>query len=68
LTALRDHNETLKGENEALKSQLAAERARTEKAIAAFSALAERLDALAAERAKPWGGGSWAENWAAGKV
>lgn len=26
----------------------------TEKAIAAFSALAERLDALAAERAKPW--------------
>jgi hypothetical protein len=31
-----------------------AEQAQTEKAIAAFSALAERLDALAAERAKPW--------------
>ena len=41
---------------------------KTEKAIAAFSALAEQLDALAAERAKPWGGGSWAENRAAGKV
>jgi hypothetical protein len=27
---------------------------RTEKAISAFAALAERLDALAAERAKPW--------------
>jgi hypothetical protein len=33
---------------------LAAERAKTEKAIAAFAALAERLDALAAERARPW--------------
>jgi hypothetical protein len=33
---------------------LAAERAQTEKAIAAFTSLAERLDALAAERAKPW--------------
>jgi DNA repair exonuclease SbcCD ATPase subunit len=35
-------------------ADLAAERAQTEKAIAAFAALAERLDALAAERAKPW--------------
>ena len=33
---------------------LAAEQAQTEKAIAAFASLAERLDALAAERAKPW--------------
>ena len=30
------------------------ERAQTEKAIAAFSALADRLDQLAAERARPW--------------
>jgi hypothetical protein len=35
-------------------ADLAAERARTDKAIAAFSALADRLDQLAAERAKPW--------------
>ena len=37
-----------------LGADLAAERARTEKAIAAFRALADRLDALAAEHAKPW--------------
>jgi hypothetical protein len=36
MNALEAHIETLKGENEALKS------------------LAERLDALAAERARPW--------------
>jgi chromosome segregation ATPase len=35
-------------------ADLKAEQARTEKAIAAFASLAERLDALAAERAKPW--------------
>jgi hypothetical protein len=36
-------------------AELKAEQARTEKAIAAFSALAERLDAMAAERARrPW--------------
>jgi hypothetical protein len=33
---------------------LAAERARADKAIAAFASLAERLDALATERARPW--------------
>jgi hypothetical protein len=33
---------------------LATEKARTEKAIAAFAALADRLDALAATRARPW--------------
>jgi hypothetical protein len=68
LHALEAHIATLKGENETLKAQLAsaesrlgagaaaleAERARTEKAISAFSSLAERLDPLAAERAKPW--------------
>jgi hypothetical protein len=35
------------------RAKVEAERARTDKAIAAFSALAERLDALAEERAKP---------------
>jgi len=35
-------------------AQLKAEQAQTEKAIGAFAALAERLGALAAERAKPW--------------
>ena len=36
------------------RAKVEAERARTEKAIAAFASLAERLDAMAAERAKPW--------------
>ena len=35
-------------------ADLAGERAKTEKAIAAFASLADRLDALAAERARPW--------------
>jgi hypothetical protein len=35
-------------------ASLAAEQAKTEKAIAAFASLADRLDQLAAERAKPW--------------
>jgi hypothetical protein len=35
-------------------ADLKAEQAKTEKAIAAFASLAERLDALAAERARPW--------------
>jgi hypothetical protein len=68
MTALERHIKTLQSENEVLKQQLAAadarnaqhvaelagERARTEKAITAFAALAERLDALAVERARPW--------------
>jgi hypothetical protein len=61
LHALEAHIVTLKGENETLKGQLAAavaslaaERAQTEKAIAAFAALADRLDALAVERLRPW--------------
>ena len=36
------------------RAKVEAERARTEKAIAAFAALAERLDVLAAERSRPW--------------
>ena len=36
-------------------ADLAAERARTEKAIAAFESLAQRLEEMAAQRAiKPW--------------
>ena len=68
LHALEAHIATLKGENEALKGQLSragaqlaaaatdleAERSRTSTAIAAFAGLAERLDMLAAERARPW--------------
>jgi hypothetical protein len=37
-----------------LAGDLAAERARTSAAISAFSALADRLDQLAATRARPW--------------
>ena len=35
-------------------ADLAAERARADKAIAAFASLADRLDALAATRARSW--------------
>jgi hypothetical protein len=35
-------------------AELKTEQAQTEKAIAAFSALADRLDPPAAERARPW--------------
>jgi len=65
VTALESHIKTLQGDNEALKEQLAgaaadlaadlaAERDRADKAIAAFASLADRLDALAAEQARPW--------------
>ena len=61
ITALEAHVETLKRQLTAAEARLAqhvadltAEKARTEKAIEAFSALADRLDALAAERANPW--------------
>ena len=37
-----------------LSADLAAERARTEKAFAAFSALADRLDVLTAAPRRPW--------------
>jgi chromosome segregation ATPase len=39
---------------DAERLDLTAERAKTEKAIAAFAQLAERLDALAMERSRPW--------------
>jgi hypothetical protein len=43
-----------KAKLEAERAKVEAERARTDQAIAAFSSLAERLDALAAERSRPW--------------
>ena len=61
IKALEAHVETLKGQLTAAEARLAqhvadltAEKARTEKAIEAFAALTDRLDALAAERANPW--------------
>jgi septal ring factor EnvC (AmiA/AmiB activator) len=41
-------------ERAVLVAQIAAERTNAERAIAAFASLADRLDALAAERARPW--------------
>jgi hypothetical protein len=35
-------------------AEFSAERERADKAIAAFAQLADRLDALAADRARPW--------------
>jgi hypothetical protein len=49
LDALREHNETLKGEVELLKGQLAAERERADRAIAELVELARRLTAQTAE-------------------
>ena len=54
IAALEDHNATLKADVERLDADLAHERERADKAIGAFAALAERLDALAAARARPW--------------
>ena len=53
-TALTGHIETLKDENGRLAQQLAEAQAQASAAIAAFASLADRLDALAAERARPW--------------
>lgn len=54
IKALGDHVETLKLQLATAEAALAAERAQTAKAIDAFVALADRLDQLAAERARPW--------------
>ena len=58
IKALEAHVETLKQQLAASEARaaadLAAERQRADKAIAAFASLAERLDALAVERARPW--------------
>jgi hypothetical protein len=60
-TDLSAHVETLKGELDNLKGQLAGadarageEAAKTAQAIAAFEQLAQRLESIAAERARPW--------------
>ncbi len=52
--ALESHIKTLQGDVETLKEQLAAEQAKASAAIAAFASLADRLDALAADRARSW--------------
>ena len=54
MDSLKDHVASLKTENERLAADLAHERARADQAIAAFANLAERLDALAAARSRPW--------------
>jgi hypothetical protein len=54
LTEARARATAAEARSAELSVDLSAERAKTEKAIAAFSALAERLDALAAERSRPW--------------
>ena len=51
MDALREHNETLKGEVEQFKGQLVTERERADRAIADLSALAQRLAEIAA---RPW--------------
>ena len=61
IKALGEHVQTLKEQLAATEARLvaadaslAAERAQTEKAIDAFRTLADRLDQLAADRARPW--------------
>ena len=61
VTALESHIKTLQIETETLREHLSAarteltgERKRADAAIAVFASLAERLDALAVERARPW--------------
>jgi hypothetical protein len=61
VSSLESHINTLRADNDALRqdlvagrAELEAERARTSAAIEAFRDLADRLDAIAAERARPW--------------
>jgi hypothetical protein len=61
LDALKEHNATLKGDIEALKEQLASEKAqvaeangRADQAIAALRALADEIAKLAETRSRPW--------------
>ena len=51
---LAGHVETLKGQLAGAEARAGEEAARTSAAIKAFADLADRLDALAAERARPW--------------
>ena len=52
--ALREHNETLKGEVDLLKGQLVTERERADRAIADLTALAQRLADLAEAKPRSW--------------
>ncbi len=52
--ALQSHIKTLQVDVETLKEQLAVEQAKASAAIEAFASLADRLDALAADRARSW--------------
>jgi hypothetical protein len=54
VTTLREQFAAVETRLSAADASLASEQAKTEKAIAAFAQLADRLDALAAERARPW--------------
>jgi hypothetical protein len=54
VTTLREQLAAVETRLSAADASLASEQAKTEKAIAAFAQLADRLDALAAERARPW--------------
>ncbi len=54
IKALEAHVETLKERLAAADAALVAERAKSAQAIAAFASLADRLDAMAAERTKRW--------------
>jgi hypothetical protein len=54
--ALREHIETLKTDNEALKTHLAGANARADKAIAALGALADQLAKLAPAPGRGGGG------------
>jgi hypothetical protein len=54
IDALRAHNDTLKTQLALAEGQLAEANARADAAIAALGSLADRLNAMAVERAKPW--------------
>ncbi|MGO9421176.1 hypothetical protein [Roseiarcus sp.] len=51
---MQSHIKTLQVDVETLKEQLAVEQAKASAAIEAFASLADRLDALAADRARSW--------------
>jgi hypothetical protein len=54
ISALEAHVEILKEQLATAEARLAVAEAERGEAIAAFASLADRLDALAAERARPW--------------
>jgi hypothetical protein len=54
VTTLREQLAAVETRLSAADASLASEQERTTRAISAFESLAERLEAVAAERAKPW--------------